>query len=125
LAAEKTGVKLLLAGRLDKSQKNYFKEKIKPHLGKQIKYVGELSQKEMPGFYRKAKGCLYLLRWKEPFRLVMVEPMAYSTPVIAFDKGSVAEVVKDSKTSFIVKNPKEMVKAIKKIDQIDRKECKK
>ena len=132
LAAEKTGVKLLLAGRLDKGRENYFKEKIKPHLGKQIKYVGELSQKEMSGFYRKAKGCLYPIEWEEPFGLVMVESMACGTPVIAFDKGSVPEVIKDKKTGFVVpfkdkrgkKNIQGLIEAIKKIDEIKREDCK-
>ena len=55
----------------------------------------------------------------------MIEAQACGCPVIAFDKGSVPEIVKNGKTGFIVKNANEMVKAIKKIDQIDRRECRK
>ena len=132
LAAKKAGVKLLLAGRLDSTQEIYFKTKIKPHLGKQIKYVGELGQKEIVGFYAKAKGCLYPIEWEEPFGLIMTESMTCGTPVIAFNRGSVPEVVKDKKTGFVIpfkdkrgrKNIKGLVEAIKKIDEIKREDCK-
>ena len=101
-AAEAAGVKLLLAGRLDKSRVDYFKNKIKPHLGNKIKYVGELDQEELPDFYGNAKAVLYPIEWHEPFGLIMTEAMACGTPVIAFDRGSVPEVIKDKKTGFVV-----------------------
>ena len=122
-AAEIAGVKLLLAGRLDPYREDYFKTKIKPHLSNKIKYLGELSGKELSDFYGKAKACLYPIEWEEPFGLIMVEAMACGAPVIAFDRGSVREVIKDGKTGFVVNNIKEMVKAIKKIDEIKRKDC--
>ncbi len=130
-AAEKAGVKLHLAGRLDPTRRKYFKEKIKPHLNSKIKYVGELNQDELSDFYGNAKACIYPIEWHEPFGLIMVEAMATGTPVIAFDMGSVSEVVKDGKTGFVVKpflkdgrrNINGIVKAIKKIDQIKRKDC--
>lgn len=133
LAAEKAGVKLLLAGRLDQSRRDYFKTKIKPHLGKKIKYVGELSQKELPDFYGKAKAVLYPIEWHEPFGLIMTEAMACGTPIIAFDRGSVPEVVKNGKTGFVVpmlnkkgeKNIQGIVESIHKIDQIKRENCRK
>ncbi len=65
------------------------------------------------------------IQWEEPFGLTMTEAMACGTPVIAFDRGSVKEVVKDGETGFIVKDIEEMVEAIKKIDQISRQECRK
>jgi glycosyltransferase involved in cell wall biosynthesis len=125
LAAEKTGIELLLAGQIQPMMKDYFEEKIKPRLTKKIRYLGELSQKELSDFYGSAKACLYPIEWEEPFGLVMAESQACGTPVIAFDRGSAREVVKDGKTGFVVKNVSEMVKAIKKIDKISRKECRK
>ncbi|HDJ30421.1 MAG TPA: glycosyltransferase family 4 protein [bacterium] len=133
LAAEKAGVKLLLAGRLDKSRRDYFKTKIKPHLGRKIKYVGELSQEELPEFYGRAKAILYPIEWHEPFGLIMTEAMACGTPVIAFDRGSVSEVIKDKKTGFVVpmldkkgkKNINGIVKAIHEIETIKREDCRK
>jgi len=130
-AAEKAGVKLLLAGRLDPWRKEYFKKKIKPHLSNKIKFLGQLSQKQLSGFYREAKACLYPIEWQEPFGLIMAESMACGTPVIAFEQGSVPEVVKDGKTGFVVpflnkrrkKNIEGIVKAIKKIEEIKREDC--
>ncbi len=129
--AEIANLKLLLAGRLDPKRKQYFEEKIKPHLNQRIKYVGELSRSQLSHFYGQAKACLYPIEWEEPFGLIMAESQACGTPVIAFDRGSVKEVVKDGKTGFVVpflakngkKNIQGLVEAVKKIDQIKRKDC--
>ena len=130
-AAERTGINLVLAGRLDPDSEDYFKEKIKPRLNNKIKYIGELSQDQLSDFYGNAIACLYPIEWHEPFGLIMAESMACGTPVIAFDKGSVSEVVKDGKTGFVIpmedkkgkKNIDGLVDAIKKIDQIERSDC--
>ncbi|PIQ92057.1 MAG: glycosyl transferase [Parcubacteria group bacterium CG11_big_fil_rev_8_21_14_0_20_39_14] len=121
-AAEITGVKLLLAGRLDPFRKEYFKEKIKPHLSKKIKYIGELSKNQLSDFYGGAKACLYPIEWEEPFGLIVVEAMACGTPVIAFNHGSMPELITKD-TGFVVNNISEMVRAIKKVDKIDREKC--
>jgi len=122
-AAKIANVKLLLAGRLDPQRKEYFVKKIKPHLSNKIKYLGELSQEKLSSFYGSAIACLYPIEWEEPFGLIMTESMACGTPVIVFDRGSAKEIVSDGKTGFVVKNIEEMVKAMKKIDQIDRTAC--
>lgn len=123
--AKRAKVKLILAGRLDPSQREYFKKKIKPHLGKKIKFIGEYSREEKSKFFGQAKALLYPIEWHEPFGLNMAEAMACGTPVIAFKMGSVPEVVKDGKTGFVVKNIKEAIEAVKKIDEIKREDCRK
>jgi len=70
-----------------------------------------------------AKALLFPIDRREPFGLVMIEAMACGTPVIAYRRGSVPEVVKDGETGFIVETKEEMAEAIKKIDQIKRKNC--
>ncbi|PIR01994.1 MAG: glycosyl transferase [Candidatus Nealsonbacteria bacterium CG_4_9_14_0_2_um_filter_37_38] len=122
-AAEILNVKLLLAGRLDPARKEYFETKIQPHLSRKIRYLGELSSEEISDFYGSALACLYPIEWEEPFGLIMVEAMACGTPVIAYRRGSVPEVIEDGKTGFVVENIEEMVKAMKKIDTISRKSC--
>lgn len=124
-AARKTGEKLKIAGEIPSDRLDYWETEIKPYLSRKITYQGMLNQKQMIPFYQKAKALLLPIRWEEPFGLVMIEAMACGTPVIAFNRGSVPEVVKDGKTGFIVKNLKEMIEAIKKIDQIERRECRK
>jgi len=123
--AQKLGLKLLLAGQIQPMMADYFKEKIKPNLSSKIQYIGEISQEELSDFYGQAKACLYPIKWEEPFGLIMAESMGCGTPVIAFDRGSAREVIKDGKTGFVVKNINEMIKAIKKIDEIKREDCRK
>ena len=103
---------------------SYWEEKIKPEIdGRKIIYKGFVEQKEMYKIIKKAIAYILPLQWEEPFGLTMIEAMACGTPVVTFDRGSAKEVVKDGKTGFVVKNVSEMVKAIKKIDEIKRENC--
>ncbi|MCD6232766.1 glycosyltransferase family 4 protein [bacterium] len=127
--ARKTGINLKIAG--GPAESSFFETKIKPYLGKKIQYLGMINYLKMEKLYRNAKAVLYPLRWEEPFGLVMAEAMACGTPVIAFDRGSVPEVVKNGKTGFVVPfyskgkniNIRGFVKAIGKINQIKRTNC--
>jgi len=123
--AEKAKINLLLAGRLDVSQIPYFEKNIKPHLNDKIKFIGEYSRKEKSKLFGEAKALLYPIEWHEPFGLNMTESMACGTPVIAFRMGSVPEIVKHGKTGFVVNTIEEAVKAVKRIDEIKRIECRK
>ena len=120
-AAEKLGVKLFLAGRIDPTQVKYFKTYIKPQLNKNIQYVGELTEPQLSDFYGPAKACLYPIEWEEPFGLVVAESMACGTPVIAYRRGSMPELIEDGKTGFVVESKLDLlVGAMKKVDQINR-----
>lgn len=119
-AAEKTGVELTLAGRIDESQQTYFENKVKPRLTDKIKFIGELKKTEMSDFYGQAKALLYPIEWEEPFGLVVAEAMACGTPVIAYNRGSMPELIEDGKTGFVVNNLEEMVDAMKKVGELDR-----
>jgi len=122
-ACFKAKERLLFAGPIE--DKNYWQKEIKPYLNKKIKYLGILSKEEIINYYALAKGFLFPIKWEEPFGLVMIEAMACGTPVIAYQRGSVPEIVKDKKTGFIVKNLKEMIRAMGKINQIKRENCRK
>lgn len=119
--AKKTNYKLVFAGR--HYEDDYWNKVIKPKIGGKIKYAGVLPYQKMPSFYKQAKAFLFPIKWEEPFGLVMIEAMATGTPVIAFRRGSVPEIVKDGKTGFIVDTVDEMVEAVGKIDQISRRVC--
>ncbi|HQB85219.1 MAG TPA: glycosyltransferase family 4 protein [Candidatus Pacearchaeota archaeon] len=119
--AKKAGVKLKIAG--GPSDGDYFNKLIKPKLSKNIEYVGMIDYLKMGDFYSKAKALIAPIQWEEPFGLFFTEAMACGTPVIAYNRGSVPEVIKDKKTGFIVKNVSEAVKAVYKIDQIKRSDC--
>ena len=129
LAAQKLRIPLKIVGTIN--DLSYYNKSIKPYLGKNIQYLGVKSEKQLISLYQNSRALLFPIRWEEPFGLVMIESMACGTPVIAFKKGSVPEVIKDGKTGFIVEpfdkrgkpNLKEFIEAVKKIDQIDRREC--
>jgi len=128
IIAKKAKEKLLLAGRIDVNSPvslEYYRNHMKPYFNKNIKYIGEVNDSQKNKFLGNAKALLYPISWEEPFGLVMAEALACGTPVIVFDRGSAREVIKDGKTGFIVKNIREAVAAVKKIDQIDRRDCRK
>lgn len=122
-AAQQAGVSMKLFGEVPLSERKYFDEEVQPLLGEAIRYEGFLDRHELAGQYGAAKAILAPIQWDEPFGLVLTEAMACGTPVIAFRRGSVPEIVVDGKTGFIVDTVEEMADAIKKIDTIDRAAC--
>ncbi|MDB5145711.1 MAG: hypothetical protein JWQ66_4424 [Mucilaginibacter sp.] len=125
--AKATGKKLWIAGNISKSADNYnyFKEAIEPLIdNNQIQYLGALNDAEKSEYLGQAQALLFPIEWDEPFGLVMIEAMACGTPVIAFKRGSVPEVVTE-RTGLIVNNFEDMVSALSSINEIDRKTCRK
>lgn len=124
-AAKEAHVKLLVAGNVAGGEEwNYFLHEVQPLLNDEgIQFVGQVGFEQKVKLLGSAKGVLFPINRREPFGLVMIEAMACGTPVIAFNRGSVPEVIKNKKTGFIVENNEEMVEAIKKIDSIKRKDC--
>lgn len=125
--ARKAGVKLVLAGKIDKGRDTeYFEKKILPFVdGDQIKYAGEVSEEKKRRLFRDAKAFLFPLQWPEPFGLVMAEAMACGTPVISMPYGSVPEVVRSGTTGIIASDEAGLLKAIRDIDTIDPANCRK
>lgn len=121
--AKKMGKKLILAGKI--RDQDYFEEIKKDIDGEQIKWMGEVGFEEKLKLYQGAKAFLFPILWEEPFGLVMIEAMACGTPVVAFNHGAVSEVVVDGKTGFVVENEEQMVEPVKKIDKIERIDCRK
>ncbi|PJE57434.1 MAG: hypothetical protein COU82_02015 [Candidatus Portnoybacteria bacterium CG10_big_fil_rev_8_21_14_0_10_38_18] len=123
--AKMTGEKLLIAG--PPVTGSYWDKKIAPYLNDKIQYVGFVPREKLFKYYQKAKATLIPIQWEEPFGLVLTESMACGTPVIAFNRGSVPEIVIDGKTGFIIRDNKleKMADAVKKIDKINRADCRK
>jgi glycosyltransferase involved in cell wall biosynthesis len=103
----------------------YFAKHVKPALNKQIRYVGEISHSQKSKFLGQALTTLFPIGWEEPFGLVIPESLACGTPVIAFKRGSVPELLRDGKTGFIVKTVPQMIAAVRKIDRLKRSACRK
>jgi len=121
--ARRAGRRLLLAGKLEPQHREYFEREIAPHLGDEVEYVGDLTQRELAGYYRRAVAVLFLARWSEPFGLVAVEAQACGTPVIATNWGGPAESIVDGATGFLVDTPDEAVAAVERLATIDPQAC--
>ncbi|MFH1778199.1 MAG: glycosyltransferase family 4 protein [Candidatus Omnitrophota bacterium] len=148
--AKKTGSRLILAGNVQNKAKDhaffkrlkksinlvtdarkpfagsdYYEKVMKPILDsdKQIIYIGEVDSVQKKLWYRHARGILFPIQWGEPFGLVLIESMACGTPVIAFRKGSVPEIVIHRKTGFVVDSIGDMTEAVRAIHLINPCDC--
>jgi len=124
--AKKTNRKLLIAGNIsdDINEKEYFEKEIKPCIDDdQIVYLGEVNDIQKNEILGKSVALLMPIQWNEPFGIVMIEAMACGTPVIAFSKGSVPEVVENGITGFVVDDVSGMIQAVQAVHNIDRVKC--
>jgi glycosyltransferase involved in cell wall biosynthesis len=90
-AARRAGMPLVLAGPV--SDPKYFAEKVAPQLGDEVRYAGHLSQNELAFLVGTAAAALVTPMWDEPYGLVVAEAMACGTPVVAFDRGGIPELI--------------------------------
>lgn len=119
--AKKFGKKLIMAGIVQ--DKDYFYNEVEPHFGDDIVYVGSVGPKQRDELLGGAYALLHPIFFAEPFGLSVVESMACGTPVVAFNKGSMPELIDNGKNGFIVENVDEAVEALGQIHKIDRQCC--
>jgi glycosyltransferase involved in cell wall biosynthesis len=120
IAAE-AGIPLRIAAKVDRVDQEYFKSTIEPLLSLgQVEFIGEIGEDQKGEFLGNAAGLLFPIAWREPFGLVMIEAMACGTPVIAFENGSVPEVLEHGVTGFIVRSEREAIEAVGRIGALDR-----
>lgn len=119
--AKKANKKLIISGLIQDN--TYFEEKVKPHLNDNIIYVGNSGPKDRDKLLGEALALLHPISFNEPFGLSVAEAMLCGTPVIAFNRGSMPELIEDTKTGFLVNRIDEAIEAINKIDSINRKYC--
>jgi glycosyltransferase involved in cell wall biosynthesis len=120
--AKRLGMRLRIAAKVDVVDAGYFRDEIEPLLADPlIEFIGEIGDSEKSVFLENASALLFPIDWPEPFGLVLIEAMACGTPIIAWRCGSVSEIVDDGKTGFIVDTEDQAVRAVLKLDQIDRR----
>ncbi|MBV8092922.1 MAG: glycosyltransferase family 4 protein [Acetobacteraceae bacterium] len=119
--ARRCGIPLKIAAKIDRADQDYFEEIIRPMLNEPgVELVGEINERDKSAFLSGALALLMPINWPEPFGLVMIEAMACGTPVIAFDRGSVREVLEDGVTGWVVRDDSEAVGAAARLDGLSR-----
>jgi glycosyltransferase involved in cell wall biosynthesis len=122
--ARRVGMPLKIAAKVDKVDEAYFRSRIEPLLDDPgIEFVGEIDETEKGRFLGDAAGLLFPVDWPEPFGLVMIEAMACGTPVVAFARGSVPEIVHDGRSGFVVESVDEAVAAVPRALDLPRASC--
>jgi glycosyltransferase involved in cell wall biosynthesis len=124
--ARRAGMRLKVAAKVDRVDRDYYAQVIRPLLraaGRDVEFIGEVGGRDKDEFLGGAFALLFPIDWPEPFGLVMIEALACGTPVIAFRCGSVPEVLQDGVTGFVVDGVDEAVRAVGRVSELRRAEC--
>jgi glycosyltransferase involved in cell wall biosynthesis len=124
--ARRAGMPLKIAAKIYPEERHYFDETLAPLIeaaGSLVEFVGEIGDRGRDELLGRAAAFLFPIEWAEPFGLVMIEAMACGTPVIAWRRGSVPELVEDGVTGYVVESVEEGVGAVARIDRLSRATC--
>ena len=122
-AAIQSNTEIIIAGNVEPKHYRYFDGQIKPLMAHPlVQYVGAVNDEQKKYYLQRAKALLFPVKWEEPFGIVLAEALACGTPVIAFNRGSVPEVIQEGANGYIVADVNEMAIAINKIDKLNNKE---
>ena len=123
-AAVKAGIKIKIAAKIDVADREYYEKEIKDLMKHPlVEYIGEVNDQQKNELIGKALALLMPIDWPEPFGLTAIEALACGTPVIARPCGALPEIVVDGKVGFLRRDVDELANAIKRIDRIDRWDC--
>ena len=120
--ARRAGIPLKVAAKVDPADRDYFERQVAPMLAKSphVEFIGEIDDCRKSEFLGGARALLFPISWPEPFGLVMIESMACGTPVIAFDSGSVPEILEDGLTGFVVRDVDGAALAVRRLNRLFR-----
>jgi glycosyltransferase involved in cell wall biosynthesis len=124
--AIRCGIPLKIAAKVDRDDQDYYDEIIRPLMDHPlVEYIGEIGDHEKSDFLSGAIGLLLPIDWPEPFGIVMIEALACGTPVIAYNRGSVPEIIDEGLTGFIVEDEISAVAAVRRLSQLNREAVRK
>jgi glycosyltransferase involved in cell wall biosynthesis len=120
--AARSRVPLKIAAKVDRADQAYWEAKIRPMIegNPDVEFIGEIGESEKAGFLGGAAALLFPVDWPEPFGLAMIEAMACGTPVIAYRRGSIPEIVEENVSGFVVDTLEEAVAAVRRIGDLNR-----
>ena len=120
--AQRVGMKLVIAGIIQ--DQDYFTSQVEPYIdGTTVDYLGSVGPDQRADVLGQALALLHLISFDEPFGLSLIESMACGTPVIAFDRGSMPEIIRDGETGYIVRDIEGAINAVAAVETIDRSIC--
>jgi glycosyltransferase involved in cell wall biosynthesis len=118
--ARRAGMKLKIAAKIGDDDNRYYRETIKPLLGGDIEFIGEVNEQAKIEFLADAAALLFPIDWPEPFGLVVIEAMAFGVPVVAWKEGAMPEIVDEGETGFVVDTIEAAVEAVASCAKLDR-----
>jgi glycosyltransferase involved in cell wall biosynthesis len=119
--ARRCGVPLKIAAKVDAVDRDYFEAEIRKLITPpDVEYIGEIDDSEKSAFLSGAIALLSPVAWPEPFGLVLIEAMACGTPVIAFNRGAIPEIIEHGVTGFVVEDEKQAVVAASQLSRLSR-----
>ncbi|HEX6332637.1 MAG TPA: glycosyltransferase family 4 protein [Flavisolibacter sp.] len=119
--AKKSGIQLKIAAKIDRVDEDYFSHTVAPLLDHPlVDFIGEITDEQKNEFLGNALALLFPIAWPEPFGLVMIESIACGTPVIAFRRGSVPEIISHGKSGYVVDSVEQAVQAVHWTQRLDR-----
>jgi glycosyltransferase involved in cell wall biosynthesis len=122
--AQRAGVELRIAAKVDVVDREYFEAEIKPLLQRPgVSYLGEINEEEKADLLGGARALLFPIDWPEPFGMVVIEAMSCGTPVVAWNHGSVPELIDEGVNGLIVDSIESAAAALRSVDRIDRAAC--
>jgi glycosyltransferase involved in cell wall biosynthesis len=124
-AADRAGLPLKIAGRIERTDagREYFDVRVRPRLGRQIEYIGEVEHQQKDDLLSHARALIFPVQWAEPFGLVAIEALAAGTPVIASSHGALPEIIQHGRCGFLADEPTELDQAIQSLDTIRPSDC--
>jgi glycosyltransferase involved in cell wall biosynthesis len=121
--ARRVGCPLVLAGKVDEAEQEYFEKEIKPHLGESVRWVENVAGAEKAQLLARARAMIFPIQWEEPFGIAMVEAMASGTPVLAAARGAAVELLEPGLTGFLAEDVEGLVDAYHRLGEIDPRRC--
>lgn len=118
--ARRAGMKLKIAAKIEGDDNDYYRETIKPLLGPDVEFIGEVDEQAKAEFLSNAAALLFPIDWPEPFGLVVIEAMAFGVPVVTWREGAMPEIVDQGETGFVVDSIEEAVDALARCAELDR-----
>jgi glycosyltransferase involved in cell wall biosynthesis len=121
--ARRVGVPLVLAGKVDGEDREYFESEIEPHLGDSVRWIENVAGREKAELLGRARAMIFPIQWDEPFGIAMAEAMGSGTPVLATPRGAAPELVEPGVTGFLAPDVDGLVEAYGRLQEIDPARC--